>query len=258
MQQEDNRWCIYIDILGFSKFWECDERKALKSLRALMRGISAIGSKSYPESPNRLFAHQTGDGFAIVSDFGEPSLDRPIAVALMRHVATTGTFAAAAIAEGDFADITGCYPPDIFLEINGKREVDMGMGLMILSSVMGTAFIRAYRVGSEAPSGPFLTIAEAQNDRIPDSVRRKEVLGRKGKPLRSVDWIRNDSKHLNHIRRTAEIDIPSPSELRSVIEKYCENYPSMRDKWGDNLRSLLDIEVQDVGRANCHELRPTH
>ena len=53
--------------------------------------------------------HQMGDGFAIVSDFGEATLERPIAIsiALMRHVGSTGMFATAAIAEGEFADITG-------------------------------------------------------------------------------------------------------------------------------------------------------
>ena len=56
-----------------------------------------------------------GDGFAIVSEFREESLERPIAIAiaLMRCVATTGAFAAAAIAEGEHADITGCYPREV-------------------------------------------------------------------------------------------------------------------------------------------------
>ena len=39
------RWCIYIDILGFSKIWECDEYKVLKSLGELMRAIYRIGTR---------------------------------------------------------------------------------------------------------------------------------------------------------------------------------------------------------------------
>lgn len=245
MQQADTRWCIYIDILGFSRFWECDRGKAYASLGALMRGISAIGSRAYPEDPDRLFAHQMGDGFAIVSDFGEPSLDRPIAIAsaLMRHMATTGIFAAAAIAEGDFADITGCYPSDIFLENDRSKGVDMGLGLMTLSSVMGTAFIRAYRVGNEAPSGPFLTIDEAQKDRIPDSVQWQATSGRKDRSLCSIDWIQYDSEHLAHIRRTSGICILPPSLLQRNIKKYCKEYPRICKKWRDDLLGLLDIEV---------------
>lgn len=250
MQQTDNRWCIYIDILGFSRFWECDRSRAYASLRALMRGISAIGSRSYPESPDRLFAHQMGDGFAIVSDFGEPSLDRPIAIAsaLMRYMASTGIFATAAIAEGaiakgDFADITGCSPSDIFLENDRNKGVDMGQGGMTLSSVMGTAFICAYGIENEAPSGPFLTIDEAQKDRIPDSVQCQVTSGRKGRSLCSIDWIRYDSDHLVHIRRTSRIYIPSPCKLRRNIKNYCKEYPHIRKKWHDNLRDLLDLEV---------------
>ena len=33
------RWCIFIDILGFSKLWESNEYQALHSLRELMRAI---------------------------------------------------------------------------------------------------------------------------------------------------------------------------------------------------------------------------
>ena len=90
MQQKDkdkNRWCIYIDILGFSNLWESERSRAIDSLGELMRIIDKIGSQCYPETPDRLFIHQTGDAFAIVIEFGENSLDRPIAIAsvLMRH-----------------------------------------------------------------------------------------------------------------------------------------------------------------------------
>ena len=49
----------------------------------------SIGERCYPESPDRRFAHQTGDGFVIVSEFGTASLRVPaaIAIALLRHVA---------------------------------------------------------------------------------------------------------------------------------------------------------------------------
>lgn len=128
------RWCIYIDILGFSKVWECDEYKALNSLGELMRAICQIGKKVYPNEGERLFVHQMGDGFAIVSDFGEATLERPIAVAiaLMRHVASTGMFATAAIAEGEFSDITGCYPREVTDDRDGDA-VNLGEGLMTLS-----------------------------------------------------------------------------------------------------------------------------
>ena len=75
---------------------ESDQSRALHALRELMGAIYRIGSRVYPHEGKRLFVHQMGDGFAIVNDFGEASLERPlgIAAALMRHVASTGTFTA--------------------------------------------------------------------------------------------------------------------------------------------------------------------
>ncbi|MYD67709.1 MAG: hypothetical protein F4241_05000 [Rhodothermaceae bacterium] len=240
-----NRWCIFIDILGFSRFWVCERGKAHASLRAIMRGIYAIGRNSYPADPKRFFVHQMGDGFAIVSDFGESSLDRPVAIAsaLMRHISTSGTFAAAAIAEGDFADIRGIYPQEIFSENYSGRVVNMGQGLMIPSFVMGTAFIRAYGVAKEAPPGPFLTVAGDQRDRLPANVECQITSGRKDKSLWSIDWLRHESEHLVHIQQTAKIHIPSLSELQQAIKGYCKHYSFIGDKWRDHLHGLLDIEV---------------
>src|SRR3546814_2618939 len=84
-----------------------------------MSGIYAIGNKVYTDDGDRLFAHQFGDGFVIVGDFHEEALDRcvAIAVALMRHIATSGCLARAAVAEGDFADYSGCWPKEIRQEI---------------------------------------------------------------------------------------------------------------------------------------------
>ena len=98
------RWCIFVDILGFSQLWESEQMKALRSLRELMHAIYRIGMKAYPDEGERLFVHHMGDGFAIVSDFGEKSFERPlgIAAALMRHLASTGSFAAAAVSGRSF------------------------------------------------------------------------------------------------------------------------------------------------------------
>jgi hypothetical protein len=63
------RWCIYIDILGFSASWEREELKALDSLGNLMQAIYRIGTRMYSEEGDRLFVHHLGDGFAIVSEF---------------------------------------------------------------------------------------------------------------------------------------------------------------------------------------------
>src|SRR3546814_9250255 len=54
------------------------------------------------------------------------ALDRcvAIAVALMRHIATSGCLARAAVAEGDFADYSGCWPKEIRQEIANLQSDD--------------------------------------------------------------------------------------------------------------------------------------
>lgn len=81
------RWAINIDLEGFGHLYD-KEDLVLLSLCELMEGIYRIGVRYYPESPDRIFAHQLGDGFVIVSDFPEDTLDRPVAIALslLRHV----------------------------------------------------------------------------------------------------------------------------------------------------------------------------
>ena len=71
------RWCIFFDILGFSKIWELEQEKTLHSLRELIRAIYRIGTRVYKDEGERLFVHHMGDGFAIISDFGEDSFERP-------------------------------------------------------------------------------------------------------------------------------------------------------------------------------------
>ena len=62
-----DRWAIYIDIEGFAAKWN-DTIEAFRGLNALMEGIFWIGHRAFPEPPKRLFAHQFGDSFLIVSD----------------------------------------------------------------------------------------------------------------------------------------------------------------------------------------------
>ena len=123
------RWAIYIDIQGFSVLWDIEDQ-VLLSLGELMRAITGIGRLCYPDSPDRLFAHQFGDGFLVISDFGEESLERctTIAIALLRHVAASGRFAKAAIVEGQMSDIKNCYPKEVLDCLESELTVSLNMG----------------------------------------------------------------------------------------------------------------------------------
>lgn len=57
---------INIDIEGFGLRYD-QSMQALPPLNALMEGIFQIGSNKYNDDLTRLFAHQFGDGFVIVS-----------------------------------------------------------------------------------------------------------------------------------------------------------------------------------------------
>ena len=164
----EGRWGISIDIEGFSKNYEySEERKtfAILALAELMRAIINIGRICYPGNPernysDRLFVHQFGDGFIICSDFPEKDASRAISIAtvLMRHMIMKGFAIKAAISSGDMPDIKGCYPGPV--RESQDERVDLGMGLMTVISVMGTALTKAHKL-SNTHKGSVLIIDES-------------------------------------------------------------------------------------------------
>ena len=107
-----DRWSFYIDVEGFRSFLDDDRMRAVRLLGELMRAIFRIGRNCYPDEVERICAHQFGDGFIVIGDHHEESLDRCVAIAtaIMRHVAANGAYAKAAIHEGELADVQGWYP----------------------------------------------------------------------------------------------------------------------------------------------------
>ena len=246
LQSLPMRWCVFVDILGFSQLWEAEQPKALLALRELMAAIYRIGTRVYPDEGERLFVHHMGDGFAIVSDFGDASFERPLGIAsvLMRHMASTGTFAAAAVAEGEFSDITGCYPKEVMKDSEDGQVVRLNAGLMTLSPVMGTAFIRAYRLNDAAPSGPFVIVSEEHGDRVPDGFECRSTEGKGDSKLISVDWMRVESPTVARIQGVASLQSPKADELVQAIRSYCTEYPTVRATWSGHLRTLLSVDLK--------------
>ena len=240
------RWCIFVDNLGFSQLWEAEQLKALYALRELMGAIHRIGTQVYLDERERLFVHQMGDGFAILNDFGEVSFERPlgIASALMQHMASIGTFAAVAIAEGEFSDITGCYPEEVMKDSEDGLVVRLNAGLMTLSPVMGTAFIRSYRLNDVAPSGPFVIVSEEHENRVPSGFECRSARGKADRKLISVDWMRAESRAVARIQRAASLRAPKAEELVQAIRSYCAKYPTVRRKWSGHLGSLLSVDLK--------------
>jgi hypothetical protein len=235
---ESIRWCIYIDIEGFGKLYGKDDI-VIFALHDLMEAIFLIGKNCYPNSPNRIFAHQTGDGFAIVSDFHAESLEVPVAIsiALLRHVAADGRFAKASIGEGDFADITGLYPDCVRdARINGG-SVRMGEGIMTLFTVMGTALINAHRIGKDSPSGSLLNVACSNRNRLPAECIVKEVeIGN----LLSIDWVHSQMSLVSQIQERANLKTPTNELIVVLFDQYKLNQNPPRH-WVESTAQLLNL-----------------
>jgi hypothetical protein len=220
--EEGRRWSIWIDIEGFSTLWPRGNLAVL-GLRALMRGIFLLGTRLYTSDGDRLFAHQFGDGFVIVADFHEPELDRcaAIAVALMRFVTHAGCTARAAIAEGEFADISGLWPREI-QEAEQRSGADdvvtLGSGLMTLLPVMGTALINANKLDSRNPlKGAVLSIATVDVARLSAGFACRAVPGLP--EISTIDWVHAVVPLLDTIARAAGVG-RAEAEAEAAIRAY--------------------------------------
>lgn len=212
----DKRWSIYIDIEGFGSKYD-QTMNALIPLNGLMEGICQIGTEKYNDDVSRLFAHQFGDGFVIVSCFEEECLDRPVAIAitLMRHVLVSGGVAKASIAEGGFSDIKSCYPKTVRnLEKDGR--ISMGAGLMTIIPVMGTALINAVALDKRSPSGSLLTIDSNDKHRISPEFKVREIEN----GLHSINWLKGDQALVAEIANESKLRNPNEQKRIAILSKY--------------------------------------
>lgn len=238
------RWAIYIDVEGFSKLHSTDECRALRVLGALMEGIYYIGSTACAETPNRLFAHQTGDGFVIVSEFaeGRPTLPVAICIVLMRLAVREGGMAKAGISEGHFADIQGCYPKIIRDNSDGDGFVRLGDGLMRIFPVMGTALINAHRLTSRKRGSLLLLDSQMATD-LPSNV----VVTEKLHGCVCVDWIHSNPTEIYDLLSTASICLPDQQSLeKSVLEYIRQSDASLPNDWIKNTLELNQCEATDA------------
>jgi hypothetical protein len=230
-----NRWAVYIDIQGFGTLWD-ESDKPLEALKELMRAIFRIGRQCYPNSPNRLFAHQFGDGFLVVSEFEERSLERcvTVAIAILRHVSVAGCFAKAAVVEGDMLDIKGWYPNEVMDNLDGSSVIDLGEGLMTITPVMGTALIQGVRLDKVSPKGPLLVIGKEKIDRLPQGLDISDVDGN----VASINWITYQSELLSTVQQLANLMAPTRGEMEESIRRYGKG-DKVPEGWVENANELL-------------------
>lgn len=241
-------WGAYIDLEGFSSLLQEQAVRALLPLKELMRAVFRIGRRCYPNDSERLFAYQFGDGFIVSSEFPEASLDRPVAIsiAVLRHVASFGGYARAAIAEGDMADIQGCYPDEVMSQCSEGHRVMLGDGIMTITTVMGTALTEAVHLsgrGKPDSSGPLLLIRTEDDPRVDPAIPRATIPDTN---LSAVDWVHAKSELIESIQTRSELCQPSAAELEAGLADYCREN-SLSKIWMANVRAFLHIELHHEG-----------
>jgi len=242
----EDRWGLYIDIEGFSHRYSRNPSDALFSLGCLAGDLFKIGK--YFTDPERLFIHQFGDGFLILSYFSKNSLNLPlsIAVSLMQSMLLRGRegggVCRAGISTGDFADITGCLPTEITRDKSFRqRSVAIGDGLMTLIPVMGSALINPFKLQSKGPKGPLLFV-DASLDRFLPS-EGVSIL-RQSEEALQIDWVHCQLPMVEDLLGCLRGGTESLHVPAKLLEKQLTNYihihkNNVSDEWVSETQRLI-------------------
>lgn len=234
----EKRWGISIDIEGFSNLYEnsdATQNKAIWGLNKLMDAVIKVGQKVCPGDPNknywdRIFAHQFGDGFILVSNFEEPDPSRCIAIAisLSRHMLLQGFATKASISTGSMSDINGCYPDA--MRDSENNTLHLGMGLMTSIPVMDTALTKAHKLGSRV-TGNVVVIDVSQFPSVPVHLI-KDCEGNIG----YVNWMSDENGLSREISEKAGLQFGSEKQLYSQFSSYIATAPRPPQKWIEGSR----------------------
>jgi hypothetical protein len=228
-----DRWAINIDIEGFSHHYEYNEERqtyAILALGELMNSVFLVGSKCFPGTPEknfseRLFAHQYGDGFLVCSDFPEsdPTKAIAIAIAIMRHMTMKGYATKAAISAGDLSDIKGCYPKPVS---NAQDErLHLGMGLMTIIPLMGTALIKAYKLSTKRKGAVLILDGQFVEGSLPEGIMIRDPSGD------CIDWVSSELSLTNEVGAKCQFRTGSAKDLCEKLRTYCATQPMPPDSW---------------------------
>ncbi len=232
----EERWALYADVEGFSAAFQESKVDALLHLDALMEAIVKVGDAVCWEFDTRFFAYQTGDGFLLMGDRPGQSVEFPLAIGmcLMQHVAIHGGMAKISIAQGELADIQGCYPPGIRRRFE-QLSLRMGaLGHMIIFPVMGTALIRAYKQ-SRAKSGALVLVDSTLVGDLPPGFVKTELPS----GVAAIDWVHSRTDQLEELAKRAGILLVPPVDMECHVRGYtmAMTKPDLRE-WVDNTLTL--------------------
>ncbi len=249
----NGRWGISIDIEGFSRHYEYNEEcenYAILALGELMNSIFQIGNRCFPGTPERnyserLFAHQYGDGFLLCSDFPEPDASKAIAIAIviMRHMTMKGYATKAAISTGNLSDIKGYYPEPMR---DAKDErVCMGMGLMTIVSVMGTALTKAHKLATTKSGAVLILDKQLLELGLPEGTKTGSASSN------CIDWVASNLALADEIANKSQLQTASAEELCEKLKVYCAMQPTPPAFWIESTFASINCG----GTCNVGELR---
>lgn len=234
----DSRWSIWIDIEGFSTLYNKNVPKAITALSKLTEAVYLVGSKLFSNYPMRLFIHQFGDGFVIVSDLDESSPKRPIAIsiAIMRHLLKQGIITKSAISSGDFSDIRSCYPDSVMKNVTDNGYIKLGEGIMTITTVMGTSFIASHKLANKM-HGALLLIDTTKFAQLPEY----QLTG--APELSSIDWLHDEERLVKIISNKCGLSYVEASDANKLMNEYiCKHKTNLPEDWHESTKSLLNIE----------------
>ncbi len=234
----DNRWSIWIDVEGFSTLYATNSKLAKLNLGFLMEALYKVGSLVFNRESERLFIHQFGDGFAVMSDFHEDVPTRPltICIAIMRHLLKKGVATKAAISAGDFADISGCYPKEVMSASDDGRHIKIGEGLMTIIPVMGMALISAHKL-ADTDSGALLLLDSLAFSKIPEG-----VIVQHGTTA-IVDWVHSTVAGVEEICEKSGLEKVTSMDAEAMLTSYIEaNKYILSKKWIERTVETQSIE----------------
>ncbi len=244
----DKRWAIWIDIEGFSVRYEesssAGKDWALQGLQELTTAIISVGRNAFPGTSelnfgDRIFAHQFGDGFVIVSGYEEVCPERciSIAICLMRHMALKGYCTKVGVARGDMIGINGFLPQS--LEFNQCGTASLGAGHMTTTSVIGTALTKSYKLAN-CVSGALLVVNRVDFSNLP-----KTYILHSSESLAFVDWRSDEFGLARRISQKAELNYGRRSELVDRFDQYVKENPKLTDEWKSNSRRSYPFQCDN-------------
>lgn len=129
------------------------------------------------------------------------------------------------------SDIKGCYPKSV--RDTDDERVYLGMGLMTIISVMGTALTKAHKLSNTQKGAVLILDENLAKLGLPEGV---EVKGNSGC---CIDWVSINLPMSEQIAHTAGLATDNPQKLIEKLNSYCKQEPIPSASWIEATRVMI-------------------